>query len=71
MHTALIPKFDIPILSAKGQSNKAYDILIAGNIKGDDLALSTRKQEEMKIDILDANMGIEEEKKKVYINLSL
>lgn len=41
------------------------------NLKEDDLAPSTCKYEEIKIDILDVNIGIKKKEKKVYINLGL
>lgn len=71
MHIALNPNFDTSILSAKAQSGRAFGILTAENIEIDELALSTRKQEEMEVDILDVNMAIKEEEREVHAYLRL
>lgn len=71
MYTILNPNFNISILSTKAQSGRTLGILMAENIERDELMSSIRKQEEMKINVLDADMGIKEEEREVYTNLRL
>lgn len=71
MRIALNPNFNVPVFYAKAQSGRALGLFTTENIEEDELAPFTRKEEEMKVDALDANVKIEEEEREVHANLRL
>ncbi len=70
MHIFLTTMFNVPIFKF-GRSNKTNRLLQAENIKKDFLAPLTRKQEEMEVSALEADIEIEELKKEIRTDLEL
>lgn len=70
MRVSLNPNFNLPILKS-GWSAKTNALLQLENIKEDYLMPSTYKQEEMEVNVLDIDLGVEEEKREIQSNLKL
>lgn len=70
MRIPLNPNFDSLILKF-GRSARTDALLQPENIKEDHLAPSTREQEEMKVNVLNTDLGVEEKEKEIQSNLGL
>lgn len=72
MHVLLNLTFNLSILSLKsGRSTRINAFLQPENIEKNYLALFTHKQKKIKVDILDADLRVEEEEKEIQSNLRL
>lgn len=70
MRIPLNPNFDSLILKF-GRSARTDTLFQRENIKEDHLAPSTREQEEMKVNVLNTDLGVEEEEREIQSNLGL
>lgn len=64
MHGPLNLNFDLPIFKSS-RSSRIDTLLQLENIEEDYLTPSIRKQEKMKVDVLDADLGVEEKKREI------
>lgn len=72
MRIPLNPSFDAPILSFKSSWAIRVDGLFQPeNIEEDQLALFIRKQKEIEADVLNVDLGVEEEEREIHSNLGL
>ena len=69
MHVPLNRSFNTLILSSR--SGRSDELFQPANIKKDELAPSICDKEEMEAEVLDTNLEIEEEDRKIQFNLRL
>lgn len=69
MRVFLNPSFDTPIFASR--SNRLDKRFQLKEIEVDKLVLSTHEQEKIEAEVLDADLRVEEEEKKIYSSLGL